>query len=52
MQSPTTQQPEELAERAPRYLDQLLESRDHANQWDVKALLLDSKLEARNDEAE
>ena len=52
MQNPTTQQPEEPADQAPRYLDQLLESRDHANQWDVRVLWLDSNLEARNDEAE
>ena len=51
MQNPTTQQPDETDKRAPRYLDQTLELRDHANQWDVSLLMLVEKL-VRNDEAE
>lgn len=52
MQNPTNHLPEEMTESAPRYLDQLLESRDHANQWDVSMLMLEAKLEARDVEAE
>lgn len=52
MQNPTTHQQEEITEPAPRYLDQLLESRDHANQWDVSVLLLEAKLETRDVESE
>jgi hypothetical protein len=37
MQIPITHQLDEIAEHAPCYLDQFLESRDHANQWDVSA---------------
>lgn len=51
MQNPTTNQSQEIAEAAPRYLDQALELRDHANQWDVSLLMLDENL-AHTDEAE
>jgi len=46
--SPTTTQPEELAERAPRYLDQSLESRDHANQWNISTLWSEPKSQMRD----
>jgi len=51
MQDPTTLWNDENTERAPRYLDQALEPRDHANQWDVSLLMLNENL-ARTDEAE
>lgn len=51
MQNPNTNQPEEITDAAPRYLDQALESRDHANQWDVSLLMLDEN-PAQTHEAE
>lgn len=52
MQNPTVQPNDDAAERAPRYLDQWLESRDHANQWDVSVLMAQVQTNARDDEAE
>lgn len=52
MQNPNPQPVKEMTEPEPRYLDQWLEPRDHANQWDVTALMREAKLEARNDGTE
>ncbi len=51
MSDTTTQWNDEHTEHAPRYLDQAVEPRDHANQWDVSWLMRHDHL-ARTDEAE